>query len=84
MDELARCIPDHLWLISASEETANTLNVEGVTFSNLVVSDFMSSLERSPLFANVNLEVAERGEVSERRVVKFRISCQVTPNEPVN
>jgi type IV pilus assembly protein PilN len=84
MDELARCVPDHLWLTSASEETTNQLNVEGVTFSNLVVSDFMTNLERSPMFANVELEVAERGEVADRRVVKFRITCQVTPNEPAN
>jgi Tfp pilus assembly protein PilN len=84
MDELARCVPDHLWMTSASDDNGATLNVEGLTFSNLVVSDFMSNLERSPMFANVELEVAERGELNERRVVKFRISCQVTPDEPAN
>jgi len=84
MDELAKCVPDHLWLVSAGENGGNSLTVEGVTFSNLVVSDFMANLERSPLFANVELEVAERGDLSEHRVVKFKISCQVTPNEPAN
>lgn len=84
MDELARCVPDHLWLNAATQESPTSLNLEGVTFSNLVVSDFMSRLERSPMFANVNLEVAERGTVLDRDVVKFRVSCQVTPDEPAN
>ena len=84
MDELARCLPDHLWLNSATQDAATSLNLEGVTFSNLVVSDFMSRLERSSMFANVNLEVAERGNIQEKDVVKFRVTCQVTPDEPAN
>ncbi|HYM81058.1 MAG TPA: PilN domain-containing protein [Candidatus Limnocylindria bacterium] len=84
MDELARCVPDHLWLNSAQQEAGNQLSLEGVTFSNLVVSDFMSRLERSPLFANVELGVAERGGMVDRDVVRFRVTCQVTPDEPAN
>lgn len=84
MDELARCIPDHLWLTGATQDGGNTMQLEGVTYSNLVVSDLMSRLERSPMFAGVNLEVAERGAVGDRDVVRFRVSCQVTPDEPAN
>jgi Tfp pilus assembly protein PilN len=84
MDELARCLPDHLWLTGASQESPASVSLEGMTFSNLVVSDFMSSLERSPMFADVQLEVAERGDAAEKGVVKFRITCAVTPNEPAN
>jgi Tfp pilus assembly protein PilN len=84
MDDLARCIPDHLWLTGADAASPTSLSLEGVTFSNLVVSDFMSNLERSPMFANVELEVAERSELSDHNVVKFRITCQVTPDEPAN
>ncbi len=84
MDELARCVPDHLWLTGATQDASGSLSVEGATFSNLVVSDFMSRLERSPMFANVNLEVAERTKVSESDVVKFKITAQVTPDEPAN
>ncbi|NOT32564.1 MAG: hypothetical protein HOP12_00150 [Candidatus Eisenbacteria bacterium] len=84
MDELARCIPDHLWLSGAMQEGGSQLVVEGSTLSNLVVSDFMSRLERSPLFANVELNVAERGKVGDRPVVKFRVTAAVTPDEPVN
>jgi len=84
MDELARCVPDHLWMTLAQQEAGTKLNLEGVTYSNLVVSEFMSRLERSPLFADVELGVAETGQILERDVVKFRITCQVTPDEPAN
>ena len=84
MDELARCVPDHLWLSGASQDGATSLSVEGVTFSNLVVSDFMSRLERSPMFANVELEFAERGGTPDHQVVKFRVTCTVTPDETAN
>jgi type IV pilus assembly protein PilN len=84
MDELARCVPDHLWMTLAQQEAGNKLSLEGVTYSNLVVSDFMSRLDRSPLFANVELGVAETGSINDRDVVKFRITCQVTPDEPAN
>lgn len=84
MDELARCVPDHLWLSGATQDASGSLALEGVTYSNLVVSDFMARLERSPMFANVNLEVAEKGTVTDKTVVKFRVSCQVTPDESAN
>lgn len=84
MDELARCVPDHLWLQSASQDGSGGLTIEGVTFSNLVVSDFMTRLEQSPMFAGVELGVAERGEVEKSPIVKFQLSCRVTPDEPAN
>jgi type IV pilus assembly protein PilN len=84
MDELARCVPDHLWLTGANDETGGNLTVEGVTYSNLVVSDFISRLERSSMFANVELEFAEKGTVTDRDVVKFRVTCTVTPDEPAH
>ena len=84
MDDLARCVPDHMWLTGATQDAGSSLSVEGVTFSNLVVSDFISRLERSPLFANVELDFAERGTVTDREVVKFRVTCQVPPDEPAH
>jgi len=82
MDELARCIPDHLWVNVVNQEGASKLTVEGITLSNLVVSDLMSRLERSPLFANVELDVAESTAKGDHDLVRFRVTCQVTPDEP--
>jgi type IV pilus assembly protein PilN len=84
MDEMARCIPDHLWLTAVDQDNGTQLHLEGTTFSNLVVSDLMSRLERSPMFANVELDVAEHAVINQNDIVKFRITCQVTPDEPAN
>jgi len=84
MDELARCVPDHLWLTGVSQDAGNHLQLEGVTYSNLVVSDFMSRIERSPMFSNVELAVAERGQVTDKSVVKFQVSCTVNPDKSAN
>jgi type IV pilus assembly protein PilN len=83
LDEASSCMPDHLWLTALNQEGGG-ISFEGATFSNLVVSDFMSRLERSPLFAGVELEYADRTQLSDHDVVKFRISCRVTPDEPAN
>jgi len=82
MDELARSLPDHVWLSSASQEGNNSLTLEGVALSNLVVSDLMSRLDRSSMFADVELDVAERAPVGEKDAVRFRLRCRVTPDEP--
>jgi type IV pilus assembly protein PilN len=82
MDELARCVPDHMWLSGCMQDSPTSVTLEGTTYSNLVVSDFMSRLDRSPLFSNVNLEVAERSDVNGKTVVKFRLTSQVTPDAP--
>jgi type IV pilus assembly protein PilN len=82
MDELARCLPDHLWLTSSQQEATGLLAIEGVTLSNLVVSDFMSRLEHSPMFSDVQLEVAERSTLSDKDLVKFRVTCHVSPDPP--
>ena len=84
MDELARCVPDHLWLTGVSQDAGNHLQLEGVTYSNLVVSDFMSRLERSSMFSNVELAVAERGVVTDKNVVKWQLSCTVNPDQGAN
>ena len=82
MDDLAKCLPDHLWLTSATQDNSNTLQLEGTAMSNLVVSDFMTRLARSPMFADVELEVAERKAIGDKDVVSFRLHCRVTPDEP--
>jgi type IV pilus assembly protein PilN len=78
VDELSKCVPEHLWLTSYEETGPNTVKVEGVTFSNLIVADFMSRLEASPLYGNVDLVVAEKGTIDQRNVVKFTITASMT------
>jgi type IV pilus assembly protein PilN len=79
VDELSKCVPEHLWLTSYEETgNPNQVQVEGVTFSNLLVADFMSRLEASPLYGGVDLIVAEKGTIDQRNVVKFKITASMT------
>lgn len=84
MDELAKCVPDHLWLSSVTQDGSGNLNLDGMTFSNLVVSDFMSRLERSTSFGDVQLGVAERGQIEGKDVVRFHLTCQVHSEPEAN
>lgn len=79
VDELDRAIPEYLWLTNANQLGPTEMTFEGVTFSNLIVADFMTRLDRSPYFANVELRVAERGVIEERPVTQFQMSANLTP-----
>ena len=78
VDELSRCVPEHLWLNNYEETAADQVKIEGVTFSNLLVADLMSRLEASPLYGNVDLVVAEKGQIDQRNVGKFTITAKMT------
>jgi hypothetical protein len=42
------------------------------------VADFMTRLEASPLYGSVDLLVAEKGQIDQRNVVKFKITALMT------
>ncbi len=83
MDELNRALPEHLWLTRCEDRGGDLYALEGVTFSNFLVSDFLQNLDRSPYFTGLNLEVAERGTIEDVRVVKFKLQAQAL-RSPVN
>lgn len=72
LDELNRSVPDHMWLTRFEDIGGDRYAVEGVTFSNFLISDFLQNLNRSPYFVGVDLLVAERGLINEVKVVKFK------------
>ncbi len=72
LDEVNRSLPQHMWLTRVEDEGGDSYTFEGVTFSNFQVSDFMQNLHRSPYFARVNLLFAEKGEIHDVEVVKFK------------
>lgn len=76
LDELNRALPEHLWLTRCEDRGGDLYALEGVTFSNFLVSDFLQNLARSPYFTGLNLEVAERGTIDDVDVVKFKLQAQ--------
>ncbi len=76
MDELNRSMPSHLWLTRVEDIGADKYAVEGVTFSNFLVSDFLQNVTNSPYFSAVDLLVAEKGEIEEVKVIRFRAQAK--------
>lgn len=76
LDELNRALPEHLWLTRCEDRGGDLYALEGVTFSNFLVSDFLQNLARSPYFTGLNLEVAERGTIDDVDVVKFKLQAR--------
>jgi type IV pilus assembly protein PilN len=81
MDDMSREVPRYMWLTNVNQQGTAKVTVNGITFSNLIVADYMKRLERSPMFAGVDLSGTERGEIDGRKVVKFAISAALTPDE---
>ncbi len=80
MDELNRSLPEHMWLTRFEDKGSDEYTVEGVTFSNFLVSDFLQNVTESPYFDSISLLVAEKGEIDKVRVVKFKAQAKAVRN----
>jgi type IV pilus assembly protein PilN len=83
LDGLNKRIPEYMWLTSFEEIGPGSVTIEGVTFSNLVVAEFMNRLEASVLFSNVDLNVAQRGTIEKQHVVQFTLNSAVVDDQSV-
>ncbi len=57
MDEINRRIPDYVWLKDASFD-GQTMKIKGEAISNNLIADFITNLQRSETFGQVNLIVS--------------------------
>ncbi|HOX26277.1 MAG TPA: PilN domain-containing protein [Candidatus Krumholzibacteria bacterium] len=76
LDELNRALPEHLWVTAFTDAGGGAYALEGVTFSNFLVSDLLQNLDQSPYFDGVSLVIAEKGEIEDVSVVKFKINVR--------
>ncbi len=81
LDNISREVPRYCWLTSVQQMGLGGVTITGVTFSNLIVADFMMRLERSEMFANIDLSQTNKGQIDSREVMEFSITAQLTPND---
>lgn len=81
MDDMARQVPRYMWLTSLKQQGPTSVVLGGVTFSNLIVAEFMMRLEKSPLFADIGLVETKKGQIDERDVMEFTVTATLTPDE---
>ena len=77
LDELSRALPDNTWLTSVTPgneaEAQDRIEITGVTFSNLTLTQFMTNLESSPYLENVSLVGSNRSSVDGVDVTSFAL-----------
>jgi len=73
MDELSRSVPENMWLTKMDEQADHKFQIEGVTFSNMIVARFMNQVEQAPHWNNVELGVAQQGKIDKFDVVQFTL-----------
>jgi len=74
LDELSLQVPEYLWLTKVGM-AGSAVQVEGITFSNLVIADLMSRLERTDLYSEIDLTKAERRLLGSEKVIHFIITA---------
>jgi len=72
---LSRAIPENVWLRSITD-TGGQIRLIGLGESNKAVANFMRALERSPVFANVHLQVIRREQIGSIPVRNFSLTMQ--------
>jgi type IV pilus assembly protein PilN len=63
------------------EESGNKVNIKGTALDNKTIADFMSRLEDSKLYTNVNLGAITQQKVNKLNLKKFQIDCVRSPLE---
>lgn len=77
MNDLAVQVPDNCWIDEVNESGGTTVEIKGITFSNFIIADFMTSLEGSGRFKDVALKKAQEGDIEDVRVVKFELVAKL-------
>lgn len=75
LDGMAQCIPAGLWLDLFSNISDNTLDLEGKSFDNFSIANFMNNLINSENFTNIVLEQIESSSIRNYPIKTFSIKC---------
>jgi Tfp pilus assembly protein PilN len=76
MDELNKLKPEYMW-ITLFEENNQKFKLDGKTFSNYMISNFMDRLSSSSYFSGIKLDEIKETEEKEYSVVGFQLSGSI-------
>ncbi|MFC2157390.1 PilN domain-containing protein [Acidobacteriota bacterium] len=77
LDELSRNIPEWVWLTEASYR-GNTVRLKGRAINNNLVAQYISNLEESPYFSNIELNNTTQKTSGSNTYYEFNLSSQYT------
>ncbi len=76
MDELNKLKPEYMW-ITLFEENNQKFKLDGKTFSNYMISNFMDRLNSSSYFGDIKLDEIKETEEKDYSVVGFQLSGSI-------
>jgi type IV pilus assembly protein PilN len=79
LNDVSFNLPSNCWLTDLFENSPNLYSINGIAFSNYTIADMMTNLEGSPLFTKVDLDIAEKGKINDREVMKFKLTASALP-----
>jgi len=81
MDEINRRLPDYVWLKDASYD-GQTLKLKGEAISNNLIADFITNIERSETFGQVNLIDSTQKSQGGAVFLEFNLTVPVNKPQP--
>lgn len=75
LDDLNKVLPDKLWLESF-KESDDLIEIKGIGISEKIVASFITGLESSPYYKNVDLKVIRQIEQDGKKLQSFEIGCR--------
>jgi len=78
LDEVSELLPQGIWLTSLNN-SASRLTLQGYSFSNFAIADFMTRLAKAPSarFTSVDLTYSEQTKIGKVPMEKFEITCAI-------
>jgi len=78
LDGVSSSLPERVWLNSL-EETQRGIQLKGYAYSNVDVAQFMSNLEKSEYFSDVELLQSGQANVADHKVMVFSMNMKYHP-----
>ncbi|HVP56481.1 MAG TPA: PilN domain-containing protein [bacterium] len=80
LDQLARAVPEYVWLESCTE-TGGAVTVKGMAFSSLAISEFMNDLSASAGADSVVLHLIKKDEIENKPVLAFELGYKIPASQ---
>jgi type IV pilus assembly protein PilN len=73
-------IEKRMWLTNIRSQKSR-ITIKGIALDNKTVADFMTRLEKSNLFTDVNLQTVSRKKVLKYNLKGFSVTCKKKPKK---
>ncbi len=75
LDDLNKMLPEKLW-IETFQETSGTIKITGVGVSEKTVASFITNLEASPYYRDVDLKITKQIQQDGVKLQSFEVDCK--------